>query len=217
MGCATISAYANQSQDMSGSEQTNPGSDVSMAPDSQQESPHDSRLAHLDADTSGTQESHPSRFSTSDIHSDASGTDILLLSQTAHRCINNRRGKRSRSGKRRTCMKESRRGSKEKALPGLAHRTNGTPPKVRSGSMDMRLRESLRASQRSISKTGDHLVQLLTGYHPKPVSRSLGSGGRWGTSSNRWTVAVEIESASAMFEDKLTVRDNSVNRRSSNF
>ena len=133
----------------------------------------------------------------SDAPSEASSSDIKLLAQTATKCINNRRGKRSKAGRRRA-MKDVRRSSKESvALSGVAHRTNSTPTKG-TGSMgsgiDCKARSSsIWHSHLGITKTGDNLLEMLTGCSAHTLSKARQGG--------KWTVAREIESDSAMFNE----------------
>ena len=129
----------------------------------------------------------------SDAPSETSSTDLALLSQTATRCINNRRGKRSKAGRRRAA-KDVRRPSKEKLLlSGTIPRPANPPPRSHSMDVARAKSSSFKQSHESISKTGDNLFELLTGFGPAMLRNSTPPG--------KWTVAVEMENAAAMFND----------------
>ena len=140
--------------------------------------------------------------------SDASSTDFALMSNTATKCLNNRRAKRSKNLRRKN-LRELRRSSKDKLSPlspsslpksplspgAIAHRTNGTPPRSRHSSTETSyLRSSLRLAASSGSgRQGDHLIEMLTGCSPQ-VMRKVTD-----IAKSRWTVAVEIESGNGIF------------------
>ncbi len=124
-------------------------------------------------------------------YSGASGSDILLVSQAANRCLSSRRGRRGRNGRNRRNHKENRRPSKDTVASGIAHRANGTPPRARSHSMT-----KWRFTERSLSQ--DLYTRRGSGtVVPGNLTAQRGHG------HGSWTVAVEIDAGSAIFEDKL--------------
>ena len=161
----------------------------------------------------------------SELQSDTSAPDYALLSKTASRCVSSRRAKRSKSGSR----NGSKNGSKGSSKNGSKNGRNGrgkenrrllrnrlgaagllpyggsrAPPRSRSAESNLSL------AQKNVVKSGDQIFQMLTGCSPNVIRKVKGPVGKW-------TVAVEIESASAMFEDRQTARQTAweKNRRRS--
>ncbi len=148
-----------------------------------------------------------------DVRSDISTSDLALLSKTATRCLSNRKAKRSKNGSTkngsRSGSRNGRNGhhhhhhngrnghSKENRRIGRGrvssssfiayHRTLSAPPRSRSAESNLAL------AQRSVQRSGDQIFEMLTGCSPGLIRKT--------NSSSKWTVAVEVEAASALFTD----------------
>ena len=136
----------------------------------------------------------------SDVQSDVSSTDVRLMSQSASRCLRNRRVKRVKGASRR---KNSRRVTREKSGRGGSSSSSSSSGPTGSATTAGRMPSSgiigsttapSSHATMKLSRTADNLLldasSVLTRY-TRCRGRSLGN----------WTVAVEIESASAMFND----------------
>ena len=125
----------------------------------------------------------------SDTQSDTSLSDLALMSKTATRCINNRKAKRTKAN-RNGHMKDGRRTNRGRVgSAGLLHfRAAGVPPRSRSAE------SNLAQAQRSMLRSGDQIFEMITGCSPNMMRKTKSSG--------KWTVAVEMENASHMFDRK---------------
>lgn len=160
-----------------------------------------------------------------EVHSDTSATDLALMARTASRCLSSRRAKRSKSGsfngskngsKNGSSRSGSRNGSRNgrngrgkenrRMLRGrlgaaglMPYANSRAPPRSRSAESNLSL------AQKNVMRSGDQIFQMLTGCSPNVMRKVKGPVGKW-------TVAVEIESASAMFEDRPTIWERSRRR-----
>ena len=152
---------------------------------------HSVRVSPIQSGGDGELQGSPahSEAGKSDVHSDTSGTELALMSKTATRCVNNRKAKRTK-GSRNGHMKENRRANRGRlGSAGLLHyRTPGVPPRSRSAE------SNLAQAQRSMLRSGDQIFELITGCSPNTFRKVKGNG--------KWTVAVEMENASEMFDDR---------------
>lgn len=125
----------------------------------------------------------------SDLQSDTSGTDLALMSKTAARCVNNRKAKRTKAN-RNGHFKENRRTNRGRlGSSGLLHyRSPGVPPRSRSAE------SNLAQAQRNMLRSGDQIFEMITGCSPHAIRKAKQQ------TSGKWTVAVEMENASYMFD-----------------
>jgi protein phosphatase 1E len=141
--------------------------------------------------------SSKARSAHSDTFSGGSGgSDIVLMSQAASKCIGNRRGRRTRNGRRRNNHRDNRRASRESQNSGIALRTNGTPSRVRSSS-ESKVSSFVRTPIPSSRSGGDHMFHMLMGCGAQIVNQTK--------RHSRWTVAIamETDSAAAMFDEVI--------------
>ena len=135
----------------------------------------------------------------SDLQSDVSSTDVRVMSLSASRCLRNRRVKRQKGASRR---KNGRRAARDRSTRGGSTSSSSSSGRTEKATVPHGARPSVITSSKAPSShtmmnqswTADNLLldasSVLTRY-TRCRARSLGN----------WTVAVEIESASAMFND----------------
>ncbi len=148
----------------------------------------------------------PEKTSIHSIQSDTSGTDLALMSKTASRCINNRKAKRSKNG-RNGRGKQNGKGAARGRLVGaglMTYNTQKIPPRSRSAESNLSL------AQKSMLHSGDQIFEMLTGCTPHAIRKAKSPIGKW-------TVAVEMEGASAMFEDIPSVQEKGRRKSDTHF
>ena len=135
----------------------------------------------------------------SDLQSDVSSTDVRVMSLSASRCLRNRRVKRQKGASRR---KNGRRAARDKSSRGGSTSSSSSSGRTEKATVPHGAPSGVITSSKAPSshtmmnqsRTADNLLldasSVLTRY-TRCRARSLGN----------WTVAVEIESASAMFND----------------
>ena len=162
---------------------------------SRQDSKDSSEAAKEGLDKSSSKSSKMRSVHIETLSGGSGGSDLVLMSQTATKCVGYRRGRRGRNGRRRNNHRDNRRASKESQNSGIALRTNGMSSRVRSSS-ESKVSAYVRPQREPYSSNGkDGVFRMLMGYNPYVGYRPK--------SHNRWTVAVamETDSAAAMFDD----------------
>ena len=123
-----------------------------------------------------------------DIHSDTSlHSELGLLTKSGNRCSNNRKAKRSKNG-RNGRTKENKRAFRGRMGGNLltTYSSSKAPPRSRSAESNLSL------AQKNMMRSENQIFELLTGCSTD-ILRKVKSMGKW-------TVAVEMENAAAMFE-----------------
>ena len=117
--------------------------------------------------------SSKARSAHSDTFSAGSGaSDIIIMTQTASKCIGNRRGRRGRNGRRRNNHKDNRRASRESQSSGIALRTNSTPSRVRSSS-ESKVSSFVRTPIPSSRSGGENTFRMLMGCGAQVMNRAI--------------------------------------------
>ena len=168
-------------------------SDAQLTPSDAQLTPSDAQLTPSDVPLTSSVSLINALLLNSDVRSDVSSTDVHVMSQSASRCLRNRRSKRqNRTSSRR---KNGRRVGRDRSTRGSSSSSGGpTEGATTTGRVEGTNSTGMVSTQAmmKMSRTADDLfVDTSRTRYTHCKGHSVGN----------WTVAVEIECASAMFND----------------
>ena len=170
-------------------------SDVHLTPSDVQLTTSDAHLTPSDVQLTQSVSLINALLLNSDVRSDVSSSDVHVMSQSASRCLRNRRSKRQNRTSSR--QKNGRRAGRDKSTRGSSS-SSGCPTEgaTTTGRMEGTYLTGMVSTQTmnlmKMSRTADDLfVDASRARYTRCKGHSVGN----------WTVAVEIKCASAMFND----------------